>query len=352
MRPLVPFSESGLKVVDIDLDRPAHTRWVPAAKELGDEIHGVHQDLVEILEEQLGGRRRLRRFLTGTMGTVIGIVGRFCGQEYVDEIKSIAQTAELPTADLMLGNLAYDVMQFLHSRAPAACSTFSCNLPDGTPILGRNMDWEIPPSTGKFTVLYRLHRGNRHYYSLGVAGLVGVVTAWYPGHWAIALNQAPAEVLGTSLHHVPVTHHLRQVCDRFGSYSNLVSGVQGSRSMSPFFAHCVGIRSHQHTVINGLGAEYWTRDIDGPRLVQTNRFLLPELHKYNGPTEWEEDDGQRYYDTSGERATALRNRLRRLPTSVGEAQAKLRGGPVTVPQTVHSISVSPAHEEEVVFVRP
>lgn len=344
--------------VDVDLDAPPKLRWRPAIVRMGDAIHAIVCDVVDHCEEYLDAfpawLRPIARVAAhggaSLAGRLTGSVASLYRQEYSSEIKSIANAAGVSYPQLLLGNLIYDITQIVDYRSarsypsPMGCSSFSCNLPGDTPILARNMDWAIPESVGRHTVLVRLHRGRRSYLSVGVAGMVGVVSAIYPGHWAVALNQAPVTELGVRHLQTPALQRLRQACDQFGGYRDLVRRIQEYQTMSPFFAHVVGRRAEEHCVVEGLGDSFSTRDMEDSCLIQTNHFVDEELAEYNGPDEWEED-GVVWMCDSKPRYRSLERRLQRRPRTMAEAIGKLKRQPVQNENTMQQMVFCPARGE-------
>ena len=357
MGKLTPWKYFEKDSVDVDLREDPWTRWQEPSRQIAGNIRGVYHDITELVDLHMAQEwAPLLKSLVKGLGKIAGksIYGlaKACGADYPAEIASIASATGLPTSELFLANLIYDITQryTVDPSLSAGCSTFSSNLPDGSPVLGRNMDWNIPPSTGKHTVLYRFHRGDDHYFSLGVAGMVGVVTAWRPGHWAIALNQAPAGLLPCTTQ-MPVCQRLRQVCDQMGTYAELVEGVQEYQTASPFFAHIIGTNPEEHVVVNGLGDSFHERNFKGTHLVQANRFVPKKLRKYNTPKEWEED-GQTWMCSSPGRKKALEQQLKHeYPATVEEALKVLAKEPVTNEDTMHSLALCPGRDEKAILVR-
>ena len=167
------FNSMQNKTVDVDLKRHPSERWKNAVELVGDNIHQVVSDVVEHCEENLEGspaylKALYRLVLQGAsrgMGRIVGLVAKTYGQEYQTEIKSIAQQVGVSYPQLLLGNLMYDICQIQENRTdqscgPTACSSYSCNLPSGSPVLARNMDWAFPESLGRFN-LYRIKSQKR-----------------------------------------------------------------------------------------------------------------------------------------------------------------------------------------------
>ena len=71
----------------------------------------------------------------------------------------------------------------------------------------------------------RFHRGKRHYTSVGIIGMVGVLSAMYDNHWAATLNQAPICKLGVRYFQWPALQRLRAVCDEFGAAPSMQASL-------------------------------------------------------------------------------------------------------------------------------
>jgi len=359
---LVEYSASKLPVYDIDLDAPPEQRWKKVGRAEGENISALLDDVVDEYLDHVGWLPAyLRPALTamakggaGLAGWIVDWIASLFGQDYVAEIRGIARYADLPLGHVVLGNLVYDICQ-VGGIPGVGCSSYSVNL-EGKPTLARNMDWIFPASTGRHSRLIRFFKGNRHYVSVSVLGCVGVVSAHCPGEWAITLNQAPSDGLRTQWGEWPTLQRLRKVCDGFGTYRSVVRRVREYDTVSPFFAHIVGVAPDEQTVVAGLGSSFRQRRTarsgkSADYLVQTNHFLDADLQKHN-PTEdsWEENGVQYYYDTYP-RHRSLERRLATPPASLEQVVRKLRGGPVTCENTQHQMVFQPASGFSRVWVR-
>lgn len=94
------------RVFDVDLAAPAIDRFRAIGRELGDELHDLLADVVELCEENLSGVPRMLRPLAKAAlhgasrlgGSVIGTVASWYGGEYVAEIKGLAKALRLESA--------------------------------------------------------------------------------------------------------------------------------------------------------------------------------------------------------------------------------------------------------------
>lgn len=325
-------------VYDIDLEAPPEIRWREFARAEADTIASVAQDTDEQLQALVAGTSSLAQVLfrtaSASFGWMYSKAAALIGQEYADEILSIAKYADVPAWSVMRGNLLYD----LTSRAEiygCGCSSFSCVL-DGAPVLARNMDWELPDSVGEHTRIVRFHNNRRSYISVGVPGFVGVVSAM-ANNWALAVNQAP-NVRSSSVFRWPALQYVRKACDHATDFYSLLDNLTAQETGVPFFAHCVGTQPHEQTVLVGTGKEYRRRKLpENQVLVQTNHYLHEDLAHFNPVNR----AGQ-IWDTYP-RYTVLKKRLRKaLPDTLDDALAKFRGLPLTHDGTAQQMVFCPA----------
>lgn len=288
------------KVHDIDLNQPAGERWAEFASTEADSIQALLSDVETCVSEQiapqLGSTVKSALLALASGGGLIlrHIVDQF-GEDYTQELACIAQHAEVPVGKLMLGNLIYDFTS-LAEMYGCGCSSVSLEV-DGSPLLVRNMDWIVPRSTGRHTKVIRFHKGNKSYTSVGVAGVVGCISA-FSDDWAVTVNQAPVInklntltgwlSLPTLLFKWPVLQRVRAVCDRLPSYNSLILGLRSYETIVPFFAHAVGSQSGQHTVVTHVGGNSTIRT-KRSGLVQTNHYVSGQYEQYNPENEddWE-----------------------------------------------------------------
>ena len=354
---LKTYEETGLPTYDIDLEAPPDTRWKHIAQKESKNIGRLLDDVVNLCVDRASSFPLVVRplviaagkGLAGLGGRVIDNLAASYGQDYVTEIRSIAKHADQPLSHVMLGNLTYDLCQMAGIHG-LGCSSYSCNI-DGAPTLVRNMDWVWPRSTGRHSRLIKFHRGKESYTSVGVLGCVGVVSAFCPGKWAVTINQAPMEGATSSYFQWPVLQRLRNVCDQMGTYRDVVAGLQEYETMTSFFAHVVGTKPTEHTVVTGLGDKYRRRSLKEDFLIQTNHYIgHKDLEKHNGPEKWEED-GEWWYCDSRMRAKALTKRLETCPTLLTEARKRIYTSAVTTTDTMQQMVFQPANGYSRVWVR-
>jgi hypothetical protein len=345
---------------DIDLAEPPEERWRTFCKAEGDNIHSILSDVHQSIDEELLGHLYPPiRSLVKTLGSGAGWIAHtvsamMYGEEYTAEIKGMAKYAEVPLGDLMLGNLIYDLTS-LSEMYGCGCSSASFDI-NSTPVLVRNMDWVNPRSTGKHTRLIKFHRGSNSYTSVGVTGMVGVVSA-ICSQWAVTVNQAPTvkkagwlDCLNpVDLFRWPVLQRVRAVCDRMSDYNHTVLGLRAQPVMVPFFAHVVGRDAKEHSIVSHVGSDTHVRT---PRkrklasLVQTNHYITPKLKKHNP------ENGEDFIWDTYTRHDAVQARvMTETPQNVVAALNVLKGDDVTTGDTMQQMLLWPARETMVLKTR-
>ena len=355
---LTDYEDTRLPVYDVDLEASPDVRWKHVAQKEARNIGRLLDDCVKMCTKRAdsfpGFMQPLviaaGKGIATLSGWLVDMIAASFGEEYVAEIRSIAKHADQPLSHVVLGNLMYDGCQMAGIYG-LGCSSYSCNI-DGMPTLVRNMDWVWPRSTGRHTRLIRFHHDGEHYTSVSVLGCVGVVSAFCPGKWAVTMNQAPKEGSTSGCFQWPVLQRLRHVCDQMGTYRDVVNGLQEYQTMSSFFAHVIGTKPKEHSLVTGLGSDFRQRGMKGEAILQTNHYIgHNDLEEHNGPEKWEDDDGQEWYCDSQYRAKCLTRRLTTPPTSLAEARRKICTSAVTTDDTMQQMVFQPASGYSRVWVR-
>jgi hypothetical protein len=353
---LTEYTKTNLPIYEVSLDDPPDLRWRGVAAT-------EHRNIAAILRETVRDCTQHADHLPAWIrplaipagkgfarlgGRIVNMVADMFGGEYASEIRSVAAISNQSLGYVMLGNLIYDLTQMGESWG-VGCSSFSCDI-ENTPTLVRNMDWVRPRSTGKHTRLIKFRRGGEHYLSVSVLGCVGVVSAMCPGKWAVTINQAPMNGTRPGYLQWPVLQRLRACCDKMGTYEELVADLQEYQTMTSFFAHVIGTKPGEHTVITGTGSTFWTREPDEACLLQTNHFVGEDLENHNPPEEWEQD-GTIWLNDTYRRMRALEKRLPEPPKTLSGARKEILGGPITTTDTMQQMVFQPATGAWRVWVR-
>jgi len=352
--PLIDYYNHRGIVLDVDLAAPPGERWKEAAECIAPEVNQLVLDVVTWCRNGLPREwppwlrlvaEAAVRGAADFAGRSVGFAAGLLGQEYAREVRCIAKAADVSYPQLVLANVMYDIAEIWHWLYPSACSSYSCSLPSGEPILCRTLDWGVPEGLGKYTVLVVYHRGKRQYVSVGLIGFVGVLSAMRPGAWAVALNQAPSRKIPFRAIQIPACVRLRSICDVAQKYGTIVERMKKAQRVSPFFVHIIGTERQEQTVIRSLGGRFRQRKLDDSFIIQTNHFVSEDSEDLN--------DLSKSYHHSRARYRALRRRLRyRLPDTVDKAQRKLKRWPVNNERTIQIVSFCPATGDVRVKYRP
>jgi len=354
--PLAHYAQTSPPVFGIDLNQAPYERWQEVGRKertrLGRFLADIEKISAHLAEEWLQGvsptvRPLLIALLKGGVkvsGPIAVLVARIFGEEYQEEIRGLAHGSGHHLTTLFLANLMYDI-SVGQEGFRTACSSFSTTL-DDAPILVRNMDWDLPRSTGRNTVITRFWKGSRSYINIAPLGCVGVLSAMRSGAWAVTLNQAPPNGR-PQIFQWPAMHRLRAACDASLSYSSLIRRIREFSTMTSFFAHVVGIKAEQQAVIEHVADGSLVRKLpQSGHLIQTNHFIS-EAHDHLNP----EDDSCMGVDGEYQcwRYAALEKKLKTHPKTLGRALDKL--SPVTHEATMNSMVLRPADGESIVRVR-
>jgi len=347
--PLIDYTRTNRPVFDIDLDADPYDRWQEVGRRNKAKLGRFLRDIERMLADH-ADTWYLRALLTA--GPVLGgplaaLIARLFGEDYEAEIRGLAHASGLPASKLFLANLTYD-LTVGREGIFGACSSFSV-VAERVPVLVRNMDWAAPESTGRYTVMTRFHKGSSNYLNIAPLGCVGVLSAMRTGAWAITLNQAPPTGWPQPLQW-PAMHRVRKACDSSLTFPTLLRRLDDYQTMTSFFAHVVGTKPSEQTVVESYADSFHRRRATAGRpLIQTNHYVSSFGHDLN-PLKQADENGE-YWDTYP-RYDALAKRLRTTkPKSMREAIGILARSPVTHSATMNQMALRPASAEAIVRVR-
>lgn len=350
--PLVDYSRTRRPVLDVDLDVAPYDRWQEVGRRHKAALSRFMREIETTAAEAVVARPPawVRRLIGGAgrvTGTLAALVARLFGEDYQAEIRGLAHASGLPAGKLFLANLIYD-LSVGREGFRGACSSFSLTV-DRAPVLFRTMDWDLPASTGRHTVMTRFHKGRSSYVNIAPLGCVGVLSAMRAGAWAVTLNQAPANGL-PRVTQWPAMHRLRAACDASLTFPALVRRIGEYQTMTAFFAHAVGTKPVEQVVVESYADSFHRRRprAGGP-LIQTNHYVSAHGRHLNPSAEIDENGEE--WDTYP-RYEALARRLRGArPDSLAAGLTTLSRGPVTHSSTMNQMALCPATGEAIVRVR-
>jgi hypothetical protein len=143
-------------------------------------------------------------FLTSTAMSFIAGGYRFSGGHYQKELAAWADAVGVSPAVLTLINCQYElshlwerrqslvtnVPDWLHNLVRLGCTAGVVKLGPKHAVHVRNMDWPIK-NMGKATRIFRFVDDDREFVSVGVPGMVGVLSGMVPGAYSATIDYAP-----------------------------------------------------------------------------------------------------------------------------------------------------------------
>jgi hypothetical protein len=361
--PLIDYTRTKRPVFDIDLDADPYDRWQEVGRrnkaKLGRFLRDIESMCDDYVDEMLDtpsswipdflkplSKSLIKPLLAGgsrVTGKLAATIARSFGEDYQAEIRGLANGSGLSESKLFLANLTYDLTVGGEGLL-GACSSFSVVV-EKTPVLVRNMDWDLPESTGRYTVMTRFHKGTNNYINIAPLGCVGVLSAMRVGAWAVTLNQAPATGRPQFLQW-PAMHRLRKACDSSLTFPSLVRKLTEYQTMTSFFAHAIGTKPEEQVVIESTADTFLRRrPKPGKPLIQTNHFVL-DAHRHHNGEDYQGEDCE-----ICDRYAALEQRLRKKPKDFADAFSRIRGEPVTHSATMNQMALRPADGKNLVRVR-
>ena len=184
------------------------------------------------------------------------------------ELEALAPALGVAAGDLLLANVAYEVLV-----GAAGCSTLALATPAG-PVLARNLDWEPAGLLARATCRIDERRGGaRARTSAGWPGVIGAPTGLSSAGFAYALDAA---VIGerTDMSGTPVLLHLRALLEEAEGFEDALERARDARLAASCLITLVGRRNDQRAVIERSPRTHAVRVAQGDApLVATNHPL-------------------------------------------------------------------------------
>ena len=160
----------------IDLDKDPKDRW----KEIGTKYKTELKQAMEEVKTMLGEKIRLAEIFGNELDSLLP-------PPYADELRGLAEAADIYVGDLFLLNIAYDVT--------AHCTSLVAQSNDGHILHARNLDTpgefaKLLTITRKITFTVHFQKGGTTVYS-GVSqiGVIGLATGQKPNSFTISVNE-------------------------------------------------------------------------------------------------------------------------------------------------------------------
>lgn len=262
-------------------------------------------------------QREMPIIQSGVLRAAFNSLFKLYGGPYHDEMRAIAELAGLPTTLIVLLNCSYELSHAAEHLFGGAPGPFGCTsgvrwLPNRGMVHVRNMDWPLP-HLGRATRIYVYTGHGRQFITVGVTGLVGVLSGMVPERYSVTINWAPPTRM-PGFDWGP-TFLLRQVLESTSSYEQAVRELHDTPLASSVFFTVCGTRNGQACVVERTRTGAYVREFprEGDQstrvLAQANHFASSRMSWANQMIE-EEDDGASVLNYSQERATAIESALR------------------------------------------
>lgn len=242
-------------VLHLDLRRPPRQRW-----QFDDRQREQARLLLQVYVRDLGLDRDRRELL-------LELAPQVLPPDHAEELQGIADQLQLPLADVLLGNLYYDLLKVV-----IGCTAFAVDAGDSV-LHARNLDWwSVNDQLTKHTAVVRCTGAPAGDYTMiGWPGFAGVFSAVAAGRFAVTLNSVlsfdPVQ-LGT-----PVVFLLRTVLETAPDFDAALQVL----AATPIPCDCLlllsGVRPGEMAVIERTPTRHALRRGEHGALFVTNDFL-------------------------------------------------------------------------------
>jgi predicted choloylglycine hydrolase len=309
----------------VDLNEPADERWEEV-------IENHEEDARELLENALDQVHSYTGKFTPLVKRVLSAGYKLSGGQFTDDIAAWAEALDVSEADVITGNVTYELAQAGHFLGSLGCTAVVLEVPKQGLVCARNMDWELE-GMGRTTIALRLDHEDREIVAVTNPGLVGVLSGMVPGEFSITLNWAPPS--GRPRFDFGPVFLLRYVLQNAADFDEAVEYLSDTPLSTPALFMVCG--TDNACVIERTNKESAVRWFDGSPLVMTNHYLSEELEDLNGSDFIGDSDG-RY-------ASALRAAKRFKGKTVEAAMGILSGRTCLHEGTVQQIVFAPEKAE-------
>lgn len=300
----MPYSNA-LHKYDIDLLSPPNRRWSEVIDKEEEVMCALGAEALDSVEEELGYWDWL---MNETLYKLFSARYSFYGGRYAKEMKHIASGLGVSPALAVVLNCSYELSRLFEGVTPFGCTAGVKWLPGTGMIHVRNMDWPLQ-RIGPATCLFRYAREGHSFTSVGVAGLVGVLSGMVPGQYSVTINWAPAlEVPSWGWGPLFLLRYVMETCD---TYEEAVETLANSLLATPAFYMVCGTKRGQACVLERTEHDCEIREMGNSTvLTHSNHFQSPKLESCNEPLYEEEEGYELLIENSTDRSENLRRRLR------------------------------------------
>ncbi len=235
------------------------------------------------------------------------------GGLYVEEMQSLTDMFQMPIRKIIFFNCLYSLWlarEYLELRSK---SIFGCTagikwVKGLGNIHMRNMDYAAP-GLGNATRIFVFKRGRRKFITVGILGMVGVLSGMLPKKYSVTINYAPTIKMPISYGYDPLML-LREVFEDCDSYEDAVTKLKKTRLSTNVFFLISGAKKGQACIIERTQNSYNIRNIEKNVLAQANHFNTRKFQKHNAYLKtW---DGEEWDTDSLKRQSGLENKIKQF----------------------------------------
>ena len=284
----------------IDLTKPERTRWSSVIREEAEVASALADETFEEYDSFLNP------LASPVFQSVFGATYAAIGGRYYGEIKSWAKALGVKPGLLALMNCSYEISHIWEEMTQFGCTAGAKKVPGEGMVHVRNMDWPVE-NIGRATRIFRFVKKDYEFITVGVLGMVGVLSAMVPGKFSVTLNWAPPLGYPVIAHNPAVLlREALEECD--GDFCDFLRIIRSTPLATPaFYFICT---TSSAFVVERLQNQSILRKCrrPGEPLAQANHFH-DVFRQYNGAIKIDDGDGT-VYAHSVEREELLRRALR------------------------------------------
>jgi acid ceramidase len=243
--------------IAVDLARAPGERWA----ELRPHVDGARR-LVDSDLRDLGEAR-------GSVAALIeSYAEAFVSAGHREEIASVARIIDRPRADVLVGNLYYEVFRQL-----VGCTAFACDTPDG-PIHARNLDWWTDDHLLALSTCVVRFSGAAAgpFEVVSWPSFIGALSGLAPGRFSISLNAVISSERPTLAGSVVLL--IRQALETCRTFEQAVDLLERSPVVADCLLLVAGTRAGQMVVIERTSTRAAVREPEGGFIAVTNDYRL------------------------------------------------------------------------------
>ncbi|KAG2389347.1 hypothetical protein C9374_013907 [Naegleria lovaniensis] len=232
---------------EINLDLPPNERWTNLVDDYKEKFPALIKFLEGEMNDVLGGGIRAT-FAKTFLNMIFNVFTNSGAVYYSQELKAVAQQANLPLGLLAFMQLSYELF--------ACCTSVVKENSDGFPIHVRTMDWAMD-LLKEYTVQLNFTRNGKTLFKASSwAGYLGVLTGCRPNGFSISINFRSTEdghfgknIIKTITRGWPISFLVRETLQDCETYSHAVAILKNSKLIAPVYITVAGCKKGEGTII-------------------------------------------------------------------------------------------------------